>query len=47
MYRGAMPQLHIISHPVIQTKVTELRDYRAGHSTFRALLDEIASLMVY
>lgn len=42
-----MPQLHIISHPVIQTKLTELRDYRAGHSTFRALLDEIASLMVY
>jgi uracil phosphoribosyltransferase len=42
-----MAQLHLISHPVIQTKLTELRDYRADHSTFRALLDEIAGLMVY
>ena len=37
----------IIDHPVIQTKLTELRDYTSEHRKFRALLDEIASLMVY
>lgn len=37
----------LIDHPVIQTKLTELRDYSADHRKFRALLDEIASLMVY
>src|SRR6185295_517112 len=39
--------VHIIEHPVIQTKLTELRDYTADHRKFRALLDEIAGLMVY
>lgn len=42
-----MPDLHLISHPVIQTKLTELRDYTSEHSKFRAILEEIASLMVY
>jgi uracil phosphoribosyltransferase len=37
----------IIDHPVVQTKLTELRDYTSDHRRFRALLDEIASLMVY
>jgi uracil phosphoribosyltransferase len=37
----------LIDHPVIQTKLTELRDYTSDHRKFRALLDEIASLMVY
>lgn len=37
----------VIDHPVIQTKLTELRDYTSDHRKFRALLDEIASLMVY
>src|SRR5881296_780444 len=37
----------VINHPVIQTKLTELRDYTSDHRKFRALLDEIASLMVY
>ena len=37
----------LIDHPVIQTKLTELRDFSADHRKFRALLDEIASLMVY
>lgn len=37
----------LIDHPVVQTKLTELRDYTADHRKFRALLDEIASLMVY
>src|SRR6204780_5728324 len=37
----------LIDHPVIQTKLTELRDYTTDHRKFRALLNEIASLMVY
>jgi uracil phosphoribosyltransferase len=44
-----MPDSNVIlvSHPVIQTKLTELRDVGADHRKFRALLDEIAGLMVY
>lgn len=42
-----MPTVNIISHPVIQTKLTELRDYTTEHSKFRGLLEGIASLMVY
>jgi uracil phosphoribosyltransferase len=48
--RDAHPQLPnviVIDHPVIQTKLTELRDHKSDHRKFRALLDEIASLMVY
>ncbi len=41
------PNVILIDHPVIQTKLTELRDYSADHRKFRALLDEVASLMVY
>ncbi len=37
----------VITHPVIQTKLTELRDHATDHRHFRALLDEIAGLMVY
>ena len=39
--------LVVIDHPVVQTKLTELRDVSADHREFRALLDEIAGLMVY
>ena len=42
-----LANVHIIEHPVIQTKLTELRDYTADHRKFRTLLDEIAGLMVY
>src|SRR3982751_1085204 len=46
---GPMPATNVIliEHPVIQTKLTELRDYTTDHRKFRALLDEIAGLMVY
>jgi uracil phosphoribosyltransferase len=37
----------VVEHPVIRTKLTELRDFTADHRKFRALLDEIAGLMVY
>src|SRR5277367_2869735 len=37
----------LIDHPVVQTKLTELRDFTTEHRKFRALLNEIGSLMVY
>ena len=37
----------LLDHPVIQTKLTELRDFSTDHRKFRELLNEIASLMVY
>jgi uracil phosphoribosyltransferase len=37
----------LIDHPVVQTKLTELRDFTSDHRKFRALLDETAGLMVY
>lgn len=43
----AYANVTLITHPVVQTKLTELRDYTSDHRKFRALLDEIASLMVY
>lgn len=41
------PNVILIDHPVVQTKLTELRDYSADHRQFRELLDEIAMLMTY
>ena len=43
----ALPNVIVIDHPVVQTKLAELRDRGTDHRKFRALLDEIASLMVY
>jgi len=37
----------LIEHPVIATKLAELRDISADHRRFRSLLDEIAALMLY
>jgi uracil phosphoribosyltransferase len=42
-----MENVFLIDHPVVQTKLTELRDYTTDHRKFRALLDEVAGLMVY
>jgi len=42
-----MQNVFVIDHPVVQTKLTELRDYSADHRIFRELLDEIAMLMTY
>jgi uracil phosphoribosyltransferase len=41
------PNVIVLEHPVIQTKLTELRDVATESREFRALLNEIASLMVY
>ena len=43
----AFPNVILIDHPVVQTKLSELRDYTADHRKFRSLLDEIAMLMTY
>ncbi|HLL88449.1 MAG TPA: uracil phosphoribosyltransferase [Tepidisphaeraceae bacterium] len=37
----------VIDHPVIRTKLTDLRDFSTDHREFRSLLNEIAALMVY
>ncbi|RKY61286.1 MAG: uracil phosphoribosyltransferase [Candidatus Neomarinimicrobiota bacterium] len=41
------PTLTIIQHPLIQTKLTILRDVNTDNYMFRTLLNQIASLMVY
>ena len=42
-----MNQLHIINHPLIQHKLTILRDKETGSKDFRELLKEISMLMGY
>jgi uracil phosphoribosyltransferase len=41
------PGVMIFDHPLIQHKLTYLRDRETGHRAFRALLYQIAGLMVY
>ena len=41
------PNLTVIEHPLIQHKLTVLRDRDTSKKTFRALLDEISMLMGY
>ena len=40
-----MGQLHVIDHPMIQHKLTIMRDKETGSKDFRELLQEIALLM--
>ena len=42
-----MSTLHVIAHPLIQHKLTIMRDKRTGAKEFRELLDEITVLMGY
>jgi uracil phosphoribosyltransferase len=42
-----MSTLHILDHPLIQSKLTRMRDVRTDNETFRRLLDELTALMVY
>ena len=42
-----MGQLHIIDHPLIQHKLTIMRQKETGSKDFRILLDEISMLMGY
>lgn len=41
------PNLSVFSHPLIQQKLTQLRDKRTGTEIFRKRLNEIAALMVF
>jgi uracil phosphoribosyltransferase len=41
------PNLWVFEHPVIQDKLTRIRDIRTGHANFRSLLNEIAGLMFF
>ena len=40
-------QVKVINHPLIQHKLTLIRDIRTGTKDFRELLEEIAMLMAY
>ena len=42
-----MSTLHVLDHPLIQHKLTLMRQKDCGTKDFRQLLDEIATLMVY
>ena len=41
------PQVHHITHPMVQHKLTLMRKQDTSTTTFRALLDELAMLMAY
>ncbi len=42
-----MDQIIVFQHPLIQHKISMLRDKRTGTNEFRALVEEIAMLMGY
>ncbi|EUJ18178.1 uracil phosphoribosyltransferase [Listeria aquatica] len=42
-----MSEVHVTSHPLIQHKLTILRDKETGTKAFRELVDEVATLMAY
>ena len=41
------PQVHHITHPLVQHKLTLMRNRQASSTTFRTLLGELAMLMAY
>lgn len=42
-----MPKVHVFDHPLIQHKLTFIRDANTGTKEFRELVDEVATLMAY
>ncbi len=42
-----MSNLHILDHPLIQSKLTRLRDASTSNHNFRLLLEEVTAFMVY
>ncbi len=42
-----MGKLYVLDHPLIQHKLTFIRDKRTGTKEFRELVDEVAMLMAY
>ena len=41
------PNVRIYDHPLIQHKLTIMRDKRTGHEQFRQLLNQVTGLMAY
>jgi len=39
--------LNVLEHPLIQSKLTLMRDVKTGNQTFRRLLEELTAFMVY
>ena len=44
---GAFPTLRLVTHPLVQHKLTVLRDRATPTKQFKELVDEIAMLMAY
>lgn len=44
---AARPHVHLIDHPLVQHKLTLMRRKEASTTSFRQLLGEVSSLMVY
>ncbi|MBC1885649.1 uracil phosphoribosyltransferase [Listeria seeligeri] len=42
-----MANVHVINHPLVQHKLTIIRDKDTGTKAFRELVDEVATLMAY
>lgn len=42
-----MSKVHVLDHPLIQHKLTYIRDINTGTKEFRELVDEVATLMAY
>lgn len=42
-----MGKVHVFDHPLIQHKLTYIRDIHTGTKKFRELVDEVATLMAY
>ena len=42
-----MNNVHIMDHPLIQHKISRLRDKNTGTNEFRTIVEEIAILMGY
>ena len=44
---STIPNLHVISHPLVQHKLTLMRNKEASTNSFRRLLNELSMLMAY
>ncbi|WP_059104139.1 uracil phosphoribosyltransferase [Shouchella shacheensis] len=42
-----MSNVHVLNHPLIQHKLTYIRDKQTGTKEFRELVDEVAALMAF
>ncbi|MDK2785105.1 MAG: uracil phosphoribosyltransferase, partial [Bacillota bacterium] len=42
-----MSEVHVLDHPMIQHKLSLIRDKNTGPKEFRELMEEVAMLMAY